>query len=81
LIGSFGTICNSSFFAVSFGSHPETGEGWPLLTVQTKANGESWSTRERVPSLVVSFGTYLLVTWRVVSNPPCRRVADTSVWL
>ncbi len=23
---------------------------------------------------------YLLVTWRVVSRTPCRRVADTSVW-
>jgi hypothetical protein len=23
---------------------------------------------------------YLLVTWGVVSSPPCRRVADTSRW-
>ncbi len=29
------------------------GEGWPLLTVETEANGDSKSTNERGPSLVV----------------------------
>ncbi len=31
-------------------------------------------------SAIKSLLTYLLVTWRVISSPPCRRVADTSVW-
>jgi hypothetical protein len=43
MVGSFGTICNSSFFAFLFGSNPETREGWPLLTVETETNGDSWS--------------------------------------
>jgi hypothetical protein len=32
----------------------ETREGWPLLL--TEANGDSWSTNERVPSLVGTLG-------------------------
>ncbi len=28
-------------------------EGWPLLTIETEATGDSWSTNERGPSLVV----------------------------
>jgi len=35
----------------------ETGEGWPLLTFQTEANGGLWSTNERCPSLVGSLGS------------------------
>ncbi len=31
--------------------------GWPLLTVETKANGDSWSTYEKGPSLVGSMGS------------------------
>ncbi len=34
----------------------ETGEGWPLLTVETEVNGDSKSTNERGPSLVGSLG-------------------------
>jgi hypothetical protein len=34
----------------------ETREGWPLqvVTAETQANGDSWSTNERGPSLVGS---------------------------
>ncbi len=31
-------------------------EGWPLPTVETKENGDSWSTSKRGPSLVGSLG-------------------------
>ncbi len=34
---------------------PEKG-WWPLLTVQSEANGDSWSTNEKGPSLVGSLG-------------------------
>ncbi len=34
----------------------ETREGWPLLTVETEKNGDSKSTNERGPSMVVSLG-------------------------
>ncbi len=34
----------------------KTREGWPRLTVDTVANGDSKSTNERVPSLVGSLG-------------------------
>jgi hypothetical protein len=29
---------------------------WPLMTVETEANGNSWSTNERVPFLAGSLG-------------------------
>ncbi len=35
----------------------ETREGWPLLSVETEAHGESRSTHERGPSLVGSLGS------------------------
>jgi hypothetical protein len=35
----------------------EAGEGCPLLTVETDANGDSWSINERGPSLTGSFGS------------------------
>ncbi len=38
------------------GASRETGEGWPLLTVETEVNGDSKSTNERGPFLVGSFG-------------------------
>ncbi len=31
----------------------ETREGWPLLIVETEANGDSWRTYERGPFLVL----------------------------
>jgi hypothetical protein len=34
----------------------ETGEGWPLMTVETEANGDLWSTNERGSSTVGSLG-------------------------
>jgi hypothetical protein len=34
-----------------------TRDGWPLLTVETEANGDSGSTYERGPSLVGSMGS------------------------
>ncbi len=34
----------------------ETREGWPLLTIDTKANGDSKSTQVRGPSLVGLLG-------------------------
>ncbi len=37
-----------------------TREGWPLLTVETKENGDSKSTDERGPSLVGLLG---LLRW------------------
>jgi hypothetical protein len=40
----------------------ETREGWPLLTVETEANGNSWRTHGRGPSLVGSLGSYRAVT-------------------
>jgi hypothetical protein len=39
-----------------FSAPRETREGWPLLTAKIEANGESWSTYERGPSLVGLFG-------------------------
>jgi hypothetical protein len=35
----------------------ETREGWPLLSVETEAHGDSRSTHERGPSLVGSLGS------------------------
>jgi hypothetical protein len=35
----------------------ETREGWPLLTIETESNWALWSTNERGPSLVGSFGS------------------------
>jgi hypothetical protein len=35
----------------------EIREGWPLLTVETEAYGDSWSTYERSSSLVGSLGS------------------------
>ncbi len=35
----------------------EAREGWPMLTVEIDANGDSWSTCERSPSLVGSLGS------------------------
>jgi hypothetical protein len=35
----------------------ETREGWPVLTVETEANGDSKSTYEKGSSLVGSFGS------------------------
>jgi hypothetical protein len=35
----------------------ETREGWPLLTVESEANGDSKSTSERDPSSVDSLGS------------------------
>ncbi len=29
----------------------ETREGWPLLAVETEANGDSWSTNDKRPFL------------------------------
>jgi hypothetical protein len=40
LVGSFGTICNSSFFAVFFGSHPERPErGGPCWLLKLRQMG------------------------------------------
>ncbi len=37
---------------------PPQGEGaWPLLTVETEANGDSWSTYVKGPSLIGSLGS------------------------
>jgi predicted peptidase len=35
----------------------ETREGWPLLTSETEANGDSKSTNKKGPSLVGSLGS------------------------
>jgi hypothetical protein len=35
----------------------ETREGWPLLSVETEANGDLWSTNERGSSFAGSFGS------------------------
>ncbi len=40
----------------------ETGEGWPLLTVDTEVNGDSKSTNKRGPFLVGSLGLSCLCT-------------------
>jgi hypothetical protein len=51
----------------------ETREGWPLLTVETEANGDLWSTNERGPSLVGSMGSscghksFFILPWLPVS--------------
>ncbi len=44
-----------------FGWTRNTRQGWPLLTVETEANGDSGSTYERGPSLVGSMGSSALV--------------------
>ncbi len=36
----------------------ETREWWPLLAYETEANGDSWSTYERGPSLAGSSGCF-----------------------
>jgi hypothetical protein len=38
----------------------DTREGWPLLTVETEANGDSTSTYERVLSWLVHWASYFL---------------------
>ncbi len=56
-------------------THKETREGWPMLTVETEANGDSWSTCERVPSLdggwfvvlVVQIQQILVLPWMLQS--------------
>ncbi len=39
----------------------ENREGWPLLTFETGANGDLWSTNEKGPSLVGPRGLVVLV--------------------
>jgi hypothetical protein len=39
----------------------ETRKGWPLLTVETEAKGDSRSTYERVPSLVGSLHGHIVL--------------------
>ncbi len=47
-----------------------TREGWPLLIVETEANGDLWSTNERGPSLVGSLGS--LCRYKIfLSYPGC----------
>ena len=50
----------------------DTREGWPLLTVEIEANGDSWSTYERGPSFCVGLrarraGTryFCLASWQL----------------
>ncbi len=45
------------------GGSRETREGWPLLTVETEANGDSTSTYERGPFLVGSLGWLCQYKW------------------
>ncbi len=55
----------------------ENREGWPLLTVETEANGDSWSTCEKIPSLVASLGSsrrcYRLLSCLGCSSQPCTK--------
>jgi hypothetical protein len=53
----------------------ETREGWPLLTAQTKANGDSWSTHERGPTLAGSLG------WSLLSCLGCFGQPSTKYYL
>ncbi len=48
-----GCICNIilNLFHTPVEHARETREWWPLLTVETEANGDLWSTNERGPSL------------------------------
>jgi hypothetical protein len=49
-------VCLPSFSQV-LGHHQKgTREGWPLLTVETEANGDLWITNEGGPSLVRGAG-------------------------
>ncbi len=59
------------------GDHRETVEGWPLLTVETEANGDLWSKNERSPSLVGSLGS-LYRYWRFLSCLGCYSQPSTK---
>ncbi len=65
-------------------------EGWPLLTVETEANGDSWSTNERGPSLVGSlalscqykrFLSYLGLSCPKQAVVPGRLSLNMCLWL
>jgi hypothetical protein len=49
-------VCLPSFSQVLGYHQKETREGWPLLTVETEANGDLWITNEGGPSLVRGAG-------------------------
>ncbi len=51
------TVCVPfPILVVSSGRFRKTGEGWPLLTIETEVNGDSKRTNERGPFLVGSLG-------------------------
>ncbi len=52
-----GYTVNGTGKRISFGPR-EKKEGWPLMTIETEANGDLWFTYERGPSLVGSLGRY-----------------------
>jgi hypothetical protein len=69
----FGTLCSDSQTQTNVsggGDQRETREGWPLLTVETEANGDLWSKIQRSPSLVDSLGS-LYLYWRFLSCLGC----------
>jgi hypothetical protein len=56
----------------------ETREGWPLLTVETEANGDSKSTNEKGPSLVGSLGSRVPVQEIFISCIGCSSRPSTK---
>jgi len=60
-------------------SEPErASEGWPLLNVETEANGVSWNKNERGPSLVGSLGSSCWYN-RFLSCLGCSSQPSTNV--
>jgi hypothetical protein len=45
----------SVFLCVEIDTDTREGPGWPLLTVETEANGDSWSTYEKSPRWFIEF--------------------------
>ncbi len=59
----------------------ETREGWPLLTVETEANGDSWSTNDRDPSFWLVRWAHLCRYNRFLSSLGCSSRPSTKYFL
>jgi hypothetical protein len=56
-LGKIQLRAESFFIELTRVLYIETTEGWPLLTVETGANGDSWRTDERAPVSVGLLGS------------------------
>ncbi len=67
----FYRLCGTSMYSKVLGFHAprETREGWPLLTVDAKVNGDSRSTNERGPSILGWFIRFVVPVQDIFALP------------